>query len=85
MIPAWITIWISRNAVMAGLIAGLIATGLMWDRGRIAAAEQRGAIAVKSETEKANAKVIERARSVRARSRAAGVRGAVVDPHYIDN
>lgn len=65
---------IGGNGLLLGAIAGLAVTGLLWDRGRITAAEQRGAQEVQRVIERKGAKDVEKAREARAR-----VGGAAAD------
>jgi Flp pilus assembly protein TadB len=75
--------FLSANGIVLALTAGLITTALLWDRGRLNAAEERGAKTERRATEQANEQVLQRADRVRSQSLNDGVRG-VVDPFYVD-
>lgn len=69
------------NGLIVGLIVGLVTTALLWDRGRINRAEQRGAATWQAHTEAANAKGVDTAGKAGALVRDPRSRG-VQDPNF---
>jgi len=57
---------LSANGMIVGVIIGLLTTGLMWDRSRIAAAKSVGAQEVKTKIDAKGAKDVEKAKQARA-------------------
>lgn len=62
---ALLSVLLGRNGLMLALILGLSVTVFMWDRQRITAAEKRGGAATVAKIEKANGKLVRKARDAR--------------------
>lgn len=68
MTLAALKLLVGRNALLISAIVGLVTTGLLWDRGRIAAAKREGAHEVKREIDAKGAKDVQKSAQARARA-----------------